>query len=327
MTFSRRQFLNFSAVAAAAPAFPEIVWAQTYPARPVRLIVPYPAGGPNDTIARIIASKLSETWGQPFHIDNIPAGAGNIGTAAAALAPADGYTLVMVTSSFVINPGLHPKIQYDPVKSFAPITMIAAAPHVLVVHPSFPASDVKQFVAVVKANPGRYSYASAGTGQSSHLAGELFKLSVGLDLVHVPFNGAAPAMAFTLGAHTPCAFISLPGAAAYMREGKLRALAITSGARSQAFPDVPTMAENGFRDQESVFMQGALFPAGTPQDIVDRWYRELSRIMALADVRRHLATLGFEPVVNTPEEFGAQIRSEVMRWSRVIREAHIKVID
>lgn len=327
MTFSRRQFLNFSGVAAVAAALPEIVWAQTYPARPVRIIVPYTAGGPNDTIARIIASKLSESWGQPFHIDNIPAGAGNIGTAAAARAPADGYTLVVVTSSFVINPGLHPKIQYDPVKSFAPVTMIAAAPHVLVVHPSFPASDVKEFVAVVRANPGRYSYASGGTGQSSHLAGELFKLSVGLDLVHVPFNGAAPAMTSTVGAHTPCAFISLPGAAAYMREGKLRALAITSSARSQAFPDVPTMAESGFRDQESVFMQGALFPVGTSKDIVDRWYRELSRIMALADVRRQLATLGFEPVVNTPEEFGAQIRSEVMRWSRVIREAHIKTID
>ncbi len=256
MTLARRQFLSLAGAAAVAPALFGIGWAQTYPTRPVRVIVPYAAGGPNDIIARIIASKLSESWGQSIYVENLPAGGGNVGTAAAARAPADGYTLVVVTSSFVINPGLRPKIQYDPIKDFAPITMIAAAPHVLVVHPSFPANDLKEFVAVVRANPGKYSYASAGTGQSSHLAGELFKLSVGLDLVHVPFNGAAPAMTSTIGGHTPIAFISLPAAAPYIKDGKLRALAITSDVRSGAFTDVPTMAESGFHDQESLFMQG-----------------------------------------------------------------------
>ena len=327
MKLIRRQFLRFAAAAAIVPALPPIACAQGYPARPVRMIVPYAAGGPNDTIARIIAQKLAESWDQRFYVENIPAGAGNVGTAVAAKSQPDGYSIVVVTSSFFINPGLYAKIQYDPIKDFAPVTIIAAAPHVLVVHPSFPANDVNEFVAAVRANPGKYSYASAGVGQSSHLAGELFKLSFGLDLIHVPFNGAAPAMISTIGGHTPISFISLPAAAAYIKDGKLRALAVTSGERSPAIPKVPTMAEAGFPGQESIFMQGLLFPAGTPTDIIDRWYREVARIVAMPDVRGRLIALGFEPVVNTPEEFGAQIRFEAARWTRVIGEARIKTIE
>jgi tripartite-type tricarboxylate transporter receptor subunit TctC len=232
MKMTRRHFLHLTAIAPAVLPLPPIARAQTYPARPVRVIVPYAAGGPNDTVARIITQKLSERWGQPFLIENIPAGAGNVGTTVAAKAAPDGYTIVVVTSSFFINPGLYPKIQYDPVKDFAPLTMLASAPHVLAVRPSFPARDVTEFVAEVKAHPGKYSYASAGVGQSSHLAGELFRLSYGLDLVHVPFNGAAPAVAATIGGHTPVCFISLPGAAANIKEGKLRALAVTGSKRA-----------------------------------------------------------------------------------------------
>ena len=327
MKLIRRQFLRFAAAAAIIPALPPIACAQGYPARPVRMIVPYAAGGPNDTIARIIAQKLAESWDQRFYVENIPAGAGNVGTAVAAKSQPDGYSIVVVTSSFFINPGLYAKIQYDPIKDFAPVTIIAAAPHVLVVHPPFPANDANEFVAAVRANPGKYSYASAGVGQSSHLAGELFKLSFGLDLIHVPFNGAAPAMISTIGGHTPISFISLPAAAAYIKDGKLRALAVTSGERSPAIPNVPTMAEAGFPGQESIFMQGLLFPAGTPTGIVDRWYREVARIVAMPDVRGRLIALGFEPVVNTPEEFGAQIRFEAARWTRVIGEARIKTIE
>jgi tripartite-type tricarboxylate transporter receptor subunit TctC len=321
MTIDRRLFLS---LVAAASTLPSTGWALDYPSRPIRVIVPYPAGGPNDTIARLFASKLSENWRQPIYIDNIPAGAGNVGTAVAARAPADGYSLVVVTSSFVINPSLHLKIGFDPIKDFAPVTMIAAAPHVLVVHPSFPARDVKEFVAMARANPGKYSYASAGAGQSSHLAGEVFKLATGIDLVHVPFNGAAPAMTSTIGGHTPVAFISLPGAADHIRTGKLRALATTGSIRSRMHADIPTMAEAGFPDQESVFMQGILFPAGTPEHIVDLWYRETSRVAKLSEVRHRIDALGFDLIVNSPEEFRAQIRSEVAHWSKIIRDAQIK---
>lgn len=323
MTIDRREFLSLVA-ASAAPALPSTGWALAYPSRPVRVIVPYPAGGPNDTIARLFTSKLSESWRQPIYIENIPAGAGNVGTAAAARAPADGYSLVVVTSSFVINPSLYPKIAYDPIRDFAPVTMIAAAPHVLVVHPLFPAHDLKEFVRVVRETPSKYSYASAGTGQSSHLAGEMFKLAAGIDLVHVPFNGAAPAMTSALGGHTPIAFISLPAASDYIRTGKLRALATTGSVRSKRHADIPTMAEAGFPDQESVFMQGILFPSDTPEDIVDFWYREMSRVSSLPDVRQRIDALGFDLIVNSPQEFRAQIRSELAHWSKIVRDAQIK---
>jgi tripartite-type tricarboxylate transporter receptor subunit TctC len=271
----------------------------------------------------LITGQAFRPEGASFVIENIPGGAGNVGTAAAARAPADGYTLVVVTSSFFINPSLNSKIQYDPINSFAPVTVIAAAPHVLVVHPSFPTRDMAEFVAAVRAQPGKYSYASAGTGQSSHLAGELFKQSTGLDLVHVPFNGANPAMMSTIGNHTPISFISLPAAATYIKEGRLRALATTGSGRSEPFADIPTMAEAGFSDQVSYFVQGILLPAGTPPGIVDRWHQELQRVMVLADVRQRVSSLGLEPVVNTPDEFSAQITSEVARWSKVIKQARI----
>lgn len=323
---ARRAFLSLSAA-----AFIETVsgpgWSQSYPARPVRIIVPYAPGGPNDTVARIIAAKLSERWAQAFYVENIPAGAGNVGTATAARAPADGYSVVIVTSSFWLNPSFYAKLHYDPVKDFAPVTVIAAAPHVLIVHPSFPANNLREFVALVRANPGKYSHASAGTGQSSHLAGELFKLAAGLDLVHVPFNGASPAMMSVVGGHVPIAFISLPAAVTFIKEGKLRGLAITSNARSKLLPEVSTMAEAGYEDQESIFMQDVLFPAGTPQDIVARWYREIADIVALTEVRDRLTSLGLEPVVNTPASFAAQIKSEVARWSKVIRDARIKPVN
>jgi tripartite-type tricarboxylate transporter receptor subunit TctC len=327
MHLGRRDFLTLCAAGSLVGLAPHASRGETYPSRPIRIIVPYAPGGPNDTIARLITSEAFRGQGVSFVIENIPGGAGNVGTAAAARAPADGYTLVVVTSSFFINPGLNSKIQYDPIGSFAPVSVIAAAPHVLVVHPSFPARDMAEFVATVRAHPGKYSYASAGTGQSSHLAGELFKQSTGVDLVHVPFNGANPAMVSTIGNHTPISFISLPAAATFIQEGRLRPLATTGSVRSEPFAYVPTMAEAGFSDQVSYFMQGILLPAGTPREIVDHWYRELQRVMVLADVRRRVAALGLEPVVNTPDQFSAEIRAEVARWSKVIRQARITVSD
>ena len=327
MARTRRDFLALCAAGPFAALAPHASRAAGYPSRPIRIIVPYAAGGPNDIIARMIAGEAFRREGASFVIENIPGGAGNAGTAAAARAAGDGYTLVVVTSSFFINPSLNSKIQYDPISSFSPISVVTAAPHVLVVHPSFPARDMTEFVAAVRAQPGKYSYASAGTGQSSHLAGELFKQLTGLDLIHVPFNGANPAMMSTIGNHTPVSFISLPAAAAYIKDGRLRALATTGSARSESFTDIPTMAEAGLSDQVSYFMQGILLPAGTSRVLVDQWYRELQRVMALADVRQRVLSLGLEPVVNTPDEFAAQIRIEVSRWSKVISQARIALSE
>jgi tripartite-type tricarboxylate transporter receptor subunit TctC len=237
----------------------------------------------------------------------------------------DGYTLVMVSGSFVINPSLYPNnTPFDPVKDFAPITMVVTSSHVLLVHPSVPVQTVKDLVALIRANPGKYSYASPGKGQSGQLAAELFKLSTGLgDVVHIPFNGAAPAIVSTTAGHTPIAFVALPAAASNIHDGQLRALAITDNKRSAAFPQVPTMAEAGFPDQESLFPMGLLAPAGTSKEIVDFWYREIAKIVALPDVKERLTALGFEPVANTPEEFASSIGKEVPRWATVIRDAHI----
>jgi tripartite-type tricarboxylate transporter receptor subunit TctC len=327
MTLVRRQVLQIVGGAAMLPTISRIARAQTYPARPVRVIVPVAAGGPTDTIARLIAQKVSDRWGQQVYIENMPTGAGNVAVGVAATARPDGYTILMPSSSFVVNPNLYAKIRWDPVRDFAPITMAVASAHVLVVHPSIPANNLKELVALVKANPGKYSYASPGAGTTGQLAGELFKLSLGLDLLHVPFNGGNPAITSTIGGHTPIAFTALPAATSNIQGGKLRALVVTSGKRSPAFPDVPTMAESGFPDQTSVFIQAVLAPMGTPKDIVDLWYREMVRIVALPDIKERLAVLGFDPVANTPEEFGAWIKTEVARWAKVIHDANIPRIE
>jgi tripartite-type tricarboxylate transporter receptor subunit TctC len=327
MMLIRRKFLQRAGAILTASAFPQVARALDYPIRPARLIVPSAAGGPVDVIARLITQKLSEHWGQSIHIENIPAGAGNVGIAAAAKAPPDGYTILATTSSYVINPSLYARIPYDPVRDLAPISLVAASGHVLVVHPSLPAQNVKELVALVRANPGTYSYASPGAGTTGQMAGELFKLALGLDLVHVPFNGAAPAVTAAIGGHTPIAFLALPGVATNIKDGTLRALAVTSSKRALEFPNVPTLTEAGYPDQESIFMQSFLAPAGTPKEIVDLWYRQFVRIVAMPDVEQRLAAMSFEPVLMPPREFGAWIKTEVARWAKVIRIANIGKID
>jgi tripartite-type tricarboxylate transporter receptor subunit TctC len=250
-----------------------------------------------------------------------------VGSATAAKSPPDGYTLLVVTPSFVINPSLYAKLAYDPIRDFAPVILAVASPHVLLVNPSFPAKNVKELVALAKANPGKYSYASAGTGQSAQLAAELFKLAFGLDIVHVPFNGGAPAVNSTMGGHTQMAFNALPSAAALIKEGKLRALAVTSGERAPEFPDVPTLAEAGAPGQESLYFQGIVAPAGTPKDIVDQLYREIEKILARPDVKDRLAAIGFGVTIRSPEEFQVQLKAEAARWAKVIRDANIKRIE
>jgi tripartite-type tricarboxylate transporter receptor subunit TctC len=291
------------------------------------MIVPAAPGGPADLIARLIAQRLSEAWGQQVVVENIPAGGGNVGVRMVAKASPDGYTILTPTSAIVINPNLYAKPPYDTVKDFAAITMVAASPHVLAINPSVPAMSVKDLIALVKASPGKYSYASPGTGTTAQLAAELFRLSLGLDLVHVPFNGAALAVTSTMGGHTPIMFAALPGAAPSIKDGKLRALAVTSGKRDPGFPDVPTLTEAGVPDQESEFIQAVLAPARTPKDVIDRLYREIARIVMLPEVKERLAIIGYTAVGNTPEEFSAQIKRDVARWGKVIREAGIKQIE
>jgi tripartite-type tricarboxylate transporter receptor subunit TctC len=308
-------------------AFMSQAFAQAYPSHPVRVIVSAAAGGPSDVIGRIIAQKLSDSLGQQFYVENIPTGAGNVAVGIAAKAAPDGYTILTPTSAVVVNPNLYSNLPYDTLRDFAPVTLAAASPHVLTVVPSLPAHSVKELIALVRANPGKFSYASPGTGTTGQLAGELFKLSLGLDITHVPFNGGAPAALSTIGGHTPIMFSALPTAAAYITSGQLRALAVTSGARYPGFPDIPTLAEAGVPDQESDFIQCVLVPAGTPKAIIETLQREIARVMALPDVKERLAAIGYTPVADTPEQFGAELKADVARWARVIREAKIPKIE
>jgi tripartite-type tricarboxylate transporter receptor subunit TctC len=298
--------------------------AQTYPARPVRLVVPFGAGGPTDVIARIVAQKLSEAWGQQVYTENMPGAGGNTGVAAVARAAADGYTMLVVSTGFMVNPSMYAKVLYDPVKDFAPITLVAASPNVISVHPSFAAKTLKELIELVKAHPGKYSFAQPSTGSTPHLAGELFKQQYQLDLVTVPFNSAALAINSTIGGHTPIAFTALPPAMSNIKEEKLRALAVLSVRRSPALPKVPTNAEADVPDLESDTLTGIVAPAGTAKDIIERWRAEVAKAVATAEVKDRLETLGFSPVANTPEEFGARIKAEIAKWSKVVHDANIR---
>ena len=297
---------------------------QTYPDRPVRIIVAFAPGGPTDVMARLLAQQLSEDLGKQFFIENQPGAGGNTGMGNAARAAPDGYTILVTSSSYVVNPSLFTKGSYDPYKDFIPITNVGVSPNLLVVHPSIPARSVSELIAYIKSNPGKISYASPGAGTTPHLSGELFRLTLGLDLVHVPFSGAGPALQSTVAGHTPIAFVAMPPATPLVKDGKLRALAVTSKQRSPALPDVPTMAEGGIKDQEADTFQGVLVPAGTPQPIVDLLHRELVTIVGRAAMRARFAELGFEPVASSSGEFSDQIRVEIAKWGKVIKDAGIK---
>jgi tripartite-type tricarboxylate transporter receptor subunit TctC len=250
MKLTRRKFLHLAAGAAALPAVSRMARAQTYPARPVRVIVPYAPGGPTDVFGRLMAQKLSEQLGRQFYVENIGGAGGNVGMGHGAKAAPDGYTILVVAPTIVINPALYDKVPFDPYKDFDPVTLAVTSPDVLSVNPSLPVETVKDLVALIKANPGKYNFASPGTGTPGHLVGELFRLSLGLDLVHIPFNSAGLAIGSTIAGHTPIAFTAPPPVIPQVKEGKLRALAVASKTRSQALPDVPTMAEAGYPDIE-----------------------------------------------------------------------------
>jgi tripartite-type tricarboxylate transporter receptor subunit TctC len=299
--------------------------AQTYPAKPVRVIVPFSAAGPGDIIARILAQRLSEQLGQQFLVDNRPGAGGNVGMAMVAKAPPDGYTILVVSSALVVNPGLYANMGFDSIRDLAPVTKAVDSPNLLFVHPSFPAKSVRELIQLVKANPGKYSYAAPPIGTTPHLGGELLKLTYGLDLVAVPFNGAAPAVTSTVQNQTPIGFTALPPATELVLSGQIRALAVTAKHRSPALPDVPTMEEAGVPDQESDTMQAVLVPAGTPRPIIDLLHREIVKALAKPEVVARLAQLGFDPVGNSPDEFAVEIKAELAKWGKVVRAANIKV--
>jgi tripartite-type tricarboxylate transporter receptor subunit TctC len=297
--------------------------ADAYPSRPVHIIVPFGAGGPGDVFARLVAQKLSENLGRNFLVENHPGAGGTIGTGFAARAAPDGYTLVVISSTFMINASLYPKLPYDTVNDFAPITIAATTPNVLIVHPSVPAHSVKELIGLIRARTYD-NYAMGGAGTPSHVSAELFKLALNLELTAIPFNGGGPAIASVIAGHTPISFSALAPAAPGIRQGLLRALAVTSKARSSVLPDVPTMAEAGFPDQENDTPQGILAPAGTPRPIIDLLNREIAKAMASPDVKQRMLSIGFEPLVTTPEEFAERIKTDIPRLGSIVRAAHIK---
>jgi tripartite-type tricarboxylate transporter receptor subunit TctC len=299
--------------------------AENYPSRPVRVVVGFPAGGPTDAIARIVAQKLTDNLGQQFYVENIGGAGGNTAAGQVARVTPDGYTIMAISTGFVVNPSLYAKVPYDAVKDFAPVTLVAVSPNVVVVNPQVAAKTLPELVQLVRDNPGKYSFAGPGVGSTPHLGGELFRLAFKLDLVHVPFTGAGPAIQATVGGHTPIAFTALPPALSAVQSGQLRALGVASTERAAGMPDVPTFAEQGVKDQEADTLTGIVAPAGTPKEIVDLLYREIAKIVAQRDVKERLTTLGFKAVANTPEEFGARIRLEMDKWGKVVRDAKLRI--
>lgn len=306
-----------AALLAAAP-MPSI--AQQYPSKPVRLVVPFPPGGSTDILGRALAQKLSESWGQPFIVDNRPGAGGTIGADQAAKAPADGYTLLMAhIGTLAVAPALYPKLPYDPVRDFAPVSMVAIVPNVLVVNPSVPAQSVAELVAYARANPGRLNYSSGGNGSAAHLAMEYFKLRTGTDIVHIPYKGTAPAVTDLIAGQVSLTMTGAPVVMPQVQAGKLRALGVSSPRRLEAFPQVPPIAESGVPGFDATQWYGVVAPAGTPREVVAKLNAEINRVMQSDELRRRLLAEGAIAAPDTPEAFAAFIRDELKRWGAVVK--------
>jgi tripartite-type tricarboxylate transporter receptor subunit TctC len=318
----RRQFLHLAACAAALPAVSCFAWAQAYPTRPVSLIVPFAPAGPGDITARLMGQWLSERLGQPFVIDNRPGAAGNIGTEAVVRAPPDGYTLLMVGGYNAINATLYDKLNFNFIRDIAPVATLIRQPLVMVVHPSFSAT-VPEFIAYAKANPRKLNMASGGTGTGTHIAGELFKMMAGVDLVHVPYRGGGPALTDLLGGQMQVYFPTTVASIGYIRAGRLRALAVTAATRSDALPDIPTVGEfvPGY---EASFWSGIGAPKNTPSEIIDKLNKEINAGLADPKMKARLADLGGTVLAGSPADFGKLIAEEIEKWAKVIRAANIK---
>jgi len=317
----------FVAIAAAiALAASGLASGETYPAKPIHFIVPYPAGGPLDTVARLLGQKVSESVRQPVIVENRPGAGGNIGADLVAKSAPDGYTILMgAVATHAINPTLYAHIPYDPVKDFAPVTQVASTPNVLVVNPSLPVASVKEFIAYAKAHPDALNFGSGSTGSAGHLAGELFKAMAGVRMVHVPYKGAGPAMQDLIGGRIQLMFDNLASSLAQMRAGRVKALAVTTAKRSALAPELPTIAESGLPGFDISTWFGVFAPGGTPRDIVERLHAEFVKALADPAVRQTMLKLGAEPVGNTPAEFAAYIQSEARKYAEVIKASGARV--
>ncbi len=319
MSVSRRTALLFGAAAIAMTGTASAH--DKYPSKPVTLVVPQAAGGANDTIARIVAQKLTEQMGQQFIIDNRPGAGGNIGTAAAAKAKPDGYTLMLtVNSAHVINPALYKNAGFNPVKDFEPVTPVATAGYVLVANPTFPAKNVNELIAAAKAQPGKLAIASAGNGTLNHLIGEMLQKAAGIELVHIPYKGASAAVTDVVGGQVPLSVQSLPSSIAFIKSGKLKVLGVVNEKRVSALPDVPTIGESikGFGETP---WYGLFAPAGTPKAVVDRLQAEVSKALESPEVKEKLAGVGCEPFKSTPDQFAALIKDDLPKWARIVKES------
>src|SRR4051812_21664435 len=324
MKLPRRRFLHQAAGAAAVSLFANVAKAQSYPTRPVRVIVPFAPDGPTDVGARLIMEKLSERLGQRFFIENVAGAGGNIGTGQGARAAADGYTILIAVNSYVINPTLYAKVPYRVLQDFEAVTLAVGFPSAMAVNPSVPANTVKELVALIKNTPGKYSFASPGFGTPSHLLGEQFRVVLGLDIVHVPYGGSGPAMLSAVTGDTPMAFAALSAAVPQIQDGKLRALAVMSKKRSPALPDLPTIGEAGYPDLDGDAWIGVLVPTGTPKEIISRLHHEIADIIALPEMQERLSAIGLDPIGSTPEEFTSQMKIEMEKWAKVIQAANLK---
>lgn len=298
--------------------------AQAYPARAVRIVIPFAPGGGTDNLTRIMAPRLTELLGQQILIDNRPGASGQIGTELVARAAPDGYTIVHVDTSFSSNPGLYRKLPYDTVKDFAPISLLATAPVVLIVHPSVPVKSLKELIALARARPGELNFATGGAGSATHLGVELFKSATKIDLVHIPYKGSGPAAAAVLSGQVTMMMASPSATAPHVVAGKLRAIAITGDKRNAAMPQVLTFTESGLRGVDSGTYWNSLAPAATPRDIVVTLSSAMNKVLQMPDVRQRLTGLGFDTIGSTPEDAGASIRSEIAKWAKVISEARIR---
>ncbi len=323
---NRRQCLAIACSIAGLAALPGLVRAQaSYPAKAIRFVVPYPAGGPLDIVARLLAQKVSESVKQPVVVDNKPGAGGNIGADSVAKAPADGYTLLMgAVATHAINPSLYPAMPYDAARDFAPVTQVASTPNVLVVNPSVPATTVGEFIAYAKANPGKLNFGSGSSGSAGHLAGELFKTLAVVDMTHIPYKGAAPAMQDLVGGRIDLMFDNLASSLSQVRAGRVKALAVTTAKRSALAPELPTIAESALPGFDITTWFGVFAPAGTPRAVLEVLHDEFTRALAAPDVREKMLALGAEPVGNRPEEFAEYIRVEAAKYARLVKSSGAK---
>jgi len=297
---------------------------QAYPNKPIRIVVPFPPGGSNNALARLLGQKLTESWGQPVVVDNRPGGNTIIGTDVVAKSPANGYTIMLVVSTHVITPLLL-STPYDPIKDFAPVATVDSSELVLVLHPSVPANTLREFVALAKSTPGQLNYATPGTGGVAHLATELFSVMTGVKMQHIPYKGGGPALTDLIGGQVQLYFHSLPSAIPHIKSGKLRPIAVSGETRSPVLPLVPTFSEAGLPAYEAKFWHGVLAPAGTPKEIIDKLSTEIARILAMPDIKEKLASQGTEPFISSAEQFATLMKIDMARYARVIKAANIRI--